>query len=372
MQGEAAQQNGVEAHEETKASPNKSTAHVQHLKEEENPPLIAADQQATVAHDKKREGKRESFKSSKNQADANKEEADASTTIEHVGGFNSAEDELARLAWAFFTATTKSSTDNEDILPQEDSEDMQLSVFSIFAGLFPEAVGEQGEGELERKGKGNKRMRLHFNKIGYNIYSKEQSRRVPAVRAKPGNPGYGFRHARWRDTTVLESDGAHCALVLRESGCTELRIAAVLEKIQGTCVVWDSIRRPSRPAGPGRPRRPEDGLGSAPISPVLRHAPLIMRATTPKLTDARSCDQKSAKAKTLYSAKTPKARKATPSSTAHAKREHARSYARGGARYGTRVSRNVLTPKETHIFFSKHTERDLHKASFDICVNLTA
>lgn len=36
-------------------------------------------------------------------------------------------------------------------------------------------------------------MRLQFNKIGYEIYDKEQSRRVPAVRAKPGNPGYGFR-----------------------------------------------------------------------------------------------------------------------------------------------------------------------------------
>ena len=35
----------------------------------------------------------------------------------------------------------------------------------------------------------NKRMRLHFNKVGYQIYGKEQSRRVPAVRAKPGNPG---------------------------------------------------------------------------------------------------------------------------------------------------------------------------------------
>jgi hypothetical protein len=39
-------------------------------------------------------------------------------------------------------------------------------------------------------------MRLQFNKIGYEMYDKEQSRRVPAVRAKPGNPGYGFRRAR--------------------------------------------------------------------------------------------------------------------------------------------------------------------------------
>ena len=35
-------------------------------------------------------------------------------------------DELARLALAFFTATTKCSNDNEDILPQEDSDEMKL------------------------------------------------------------------------------------------------------------------------------------------------------------------------------------------------------------------------------------------------------
>jgi len=177
--------------------------------------------------------------------------------VEGVG--SSAEDELARLAMAFFTATTKASTDNEDILPQEDSDVMKLSVFNVFAGLFPEAVGENGAGIK------NKRLRLHFNKIGYQIYSKEQSRRVPAVRAKPGNPGYGFRRARWRDTTLQESDREHCVKVLREVGCSEERISAVLHKVQGTCLVWDSIRRPSRPAGPGRPRRPEDGSASSPV-----------------------------------------------------------------------------------------------------------
>jgi hypothetical protein len=61
----------------------------------------------------------------------------------------------------------------------------------------------------------NKRMRLHFNKIGYQIYGKEQSRRVPSARAKPGNPGYGFRQARWRDTLNDESDRLHCEALLR-------------------------------------------------------------------------------------------------------------------------------------------------------------
>ena len=58
-------------------------------------------------------------------------------------------------------------------------------------------------------------MRLHFNKIGYKIYGKEQSRRVPSHRAKPGNPGYGFRLARWRDTLRDEEDRVHCENTLR-------------------------------------------------------------------------------------------------------------------------------------------------------------
>jgi len=58
-------------------------------------------------------------------------------------------------------------------------------------------------------------MRLHFNKIGYQIYGKEQSRRVPSHRAKPGNPGYGFRLARWRDTLDNAEDSSHCEGLLR-------------------------------------------------------------------------------------------------------------------------------------------------------------
>ena len=65
----------------------------------------------------------------------------------------------------------------------------------------------------------NKRMRLHFNQLGYSIYGKEQSRRVPAVRAKPGNPGYGFRKARWRDTLLNEEDRKHCEKVMPFFAC---------------------------------------------------------------------------------------------------------------------------------------------------------
>jgi len=127
--------------------------------------------------------------------------------LQVISACSNAEEEVARLAWYFFKATTRLSSDNEDILPQEDSEDMKLSVFTTFADLFSDVVGENGAGAK------NKRMRLHFNKVGYQIYGKEQSRRVPAVRAKPGNPGYGFRRARWRDTEADKEDRAHCQKV---------------------------------------------------------------------------------------------------------------------------------------------------------------
>jgi len=114
------------------------------------------------------------------------------------------EEHYAQLARAFFSAATKESTDDEDILPQEDGDDAKLSVFHLFCELFPEVAALNGK---------NKRLRLHFNKIGYQMYGKEQSRRVPAVRAKPGNPGYGFRHARWRDPVSDPSDRLACEKV---------------------------------------------------------------------------------------------------------------------------------------------------------------
>lgn len=161
------------------------------------------------------------------------------------------EDGVYGLARVFFEAATKASPDSEDILPQEDGEDTRLSVFYIFAELFPEAVGEHGAGAK------NKRMRLHFNKIGYSMYGKEQSRRVPSLRAKPGNPGYGFRRARWRDTLENNADRTRCETILAEAGCDEERIQTVLRRVQEVRHEWDKARRPSRPAGPGRPRRSE-------------------------------------------------------------------------------------------------------------------
>ena len=98
-------------------------------------------------------------------------------------------------------------------------------------------------------------MRLHFNKIGYKIYGKEQSRRVPSHRAKPGNPGYGFRLARWRDTLHNEEDRVHCETLLRSVGCDEDHIRRIRTVVQEYRYRWGEVRRPSRPAGPGRPRR---------------------------------------------------------------------------------------------------------------------
>jgi hypothetical protein len=118
-------------------------------------------------------------------------------------------------------------------------------------------------------------MRLQFNKIGYEIYDKEQSRRVPAVRAKPGNPGYGFRYvtnassihqpshkqpdadtglyrrARWRNT--LEGDDKKvCEAVLKSLGVSLERIERVKTRVNDIRLQWEAVRRPSRPAGPGR------------------------------------------------------------------------------------------------------------------------
>ena len=97
-------------------------------------------------------------------------------------------------------------------------------------------------------------MRLQFNKIGYEMYDKEQSRRVPAVRAKPGNPGYGFRRARWRDTMGNGEDRRACENVLRGLGVSQERLDRIRQRISDFREEWDNVRRPSRPAGPGRPR----------------------------------------------------------------------------------------------------------------------
>eukprot|EP00286_Rhodomonas_abbreviata_P002481 CAMPEP_0181345692 /NCGR_PEP_ID=MMETSP1101-20121128/32897_1 /TAXON_ID=46948 /ORGANISM="Rhodomonas abbreviata, Strain Caron Lab Isolate" /LENGTH=90 /DNA_ID=CAMNT_0023457689 /DNA_START=461 /DNA_END=729 /DNA_ORIENTATION=+ len=78
-----------------------------------------------------------------------------------------------QVARAFFQAATKLSEDNEDILPQEDGADQKLSVFHLFSELFPEYANDKDRDGTSGK---NGLMRLQFNKIGYEMYEKEQSR----------------------------------------------------------------------------------------------------------------------------------------------------------------------------------------------------
>jgi hypothetical protein len=104
-------------------------------------------------------------------------------------------------------------------------------------------------------------MRLQFNKLGYEMYEKEQSRRVPAVRAKPGNPGYGFRRARWRETAVAGEDRKICEAIFKGLGVSQERIDRIRQRVNDFKVEWDIVRRPSRPAGPGRPRGQKRATG---------------------------------------------------------------------------------------------------------------
>jgi len=155
------------------------------------------------------------------------------------------------VARAFFHAATKLSDDDEDILPQEDGDEQKLSVYCLFAELFPEHVVSKDLGGLTAR---SGLTRLQFNKLGYEIYVKEQSRRVPAPRAKPGNPGYGFRRARWRNTLDGAEDQQTMHGTLQAIGLPYARCAHICLRVDQFRKAWDDARRPSRPAGPGRPK----------------------------------------------------------------------------------------------------------------------
>jgi len=156
------------------------------------------------------------------------------------------------VARAFFHAATKLSDDDEDILPQEDSADgAKLSVYGLFSELFPEHVVSKECGSISAKAG---LTRLQFNKLGYEIYVKEQSRRVPAPRAKPGNPGYGFRRAKWRNVSDGAEDQSTMQETLQAIGVPRTRCEYVRMRIDQYRIAWEYARRPSRPAGPGRPR----------------------------------------------------------------------------------------------------------------------
>ena len=94
-------------------------------------------------------------------------------------------------------------------------------------------------------------MHLDFNRIGYSLYGKEQSRHVPSLRAKPGNPGYGFLRARWRDISENEDDRDRCRSVLREAGLQDERIQTIQERLEDQTEIQKSRLKEER-RDPGR------------------------------------------------------------------------------------------------------------------------
>jgi len=126
--------------------------------------------------------------------------------------------------------------------------DYMLSVFRLFAELFPEFTNTS-----QQFSSCHRLNRLHFNKIGFEIYGKVQSRRVPALSGKPGNPGYGFRRARWRNPIDDPQDASVCGDMLMGIGVSN-ELERVKKRVRDFHNEWDMIRRPTNPAGPGRPR----------------------------------------------------------------------------------------------------------------------
>ena len=188
----------------------------------------------------------------------------AATFASNTMRFGNLDSRSVIVARAFFHAATKLSDDDEDILPQEDSTDVKLSVFGLFAELFPEHVVSRECVSIK-----SGLTRLQFNKLGYEMYVKEQSRRVPAPRAKPGNPGYGFRRAKWRNVNDGAEDQGTLQDTLQAIGLSRARCDHVRMRVEQTRLAWEVARRPSRPAGPGRPRGRPRG-DKAPEAPDLR------------------------------------------------------------------------------------------------------
>jgi hypothetical protein len=157
------------------------------------------------------------------------------------------------VAKAFFQAVTKPSDNVDDILPQEDG-DSRLSVYSLFSELFPEFVKDRTSPVTNIQSGSHGLTRLQFNKLGYEIYVKEQSRRVPSPHAKPGNPGYGFRQAKWRNTTDDINDRILMFEIFTSVSIPSERCERIRQRVEEYRKAWDLERRPCRCAGPGRPR----------------------------------------------------------------------------------------------------------------------
>ena len=188
----------------------------------------------------------------------------------------------AQIARVFFEATTKRSSDPEDILPQEGgnkaSED--LSVFRVFSLLFPEVVGcgDSGVGAC-------KLMRMHFNKIGFSIYGKEQSRRVPSQTDSTGSrSGYGFRRARWRDVLNDADDSLCCEALLRTLQCDETRIRHIKAVVDEFRRTWEEVRRSVRASR----KQPRSSWWNAPRNALRPMAAHTSPASAPRLSSLSS------------------------------------------------------------------------------------
>ena len=188
----------------------------------------------------------------------------------------------AQIARVFFEATTKRSSDPEDILPQEGgnkaSED--LSVFRVFSLLFPEVVGcgDSGVGAC-------KLMRMHFNKIGFSIYGKEQSRRVPSRTDSTGSrSGYGFRRARWRDVLNDADDSLCCEALLRTLQCDETRIRHIKAVVDEFRRTWEEVRRSVRASR----KQPRSSWWNAPRNALRPMAAHTSPASAPRLSSLSS------------------------------------------------------------------------------------
>ena len=188
----------------------------------------------------------------------------------------------AQIARVFFEATTKRSSDPEDILPQEGgnkaSED--LSVFRVFSLQFPEVVGcgDSGVGAC-------KLMRMHFNKIGFSIYGKEQSRRVPSRTDSTGSrSGYGFRRARWRDVLNDADDSLCCEALLRTLQCDETRIRHIKAVVDEFRRTWEEVRRSVRASR----KQPRSSWWNAPRNALRPMAAHTSPASAPRLSSLSS------------------------------------------------------------------------------------
>ena len=153
-------------------------------------------------------------------------------------------------------------------------------MFRVFSLQFPEVVGcgDSGVGAC-------KLMRMHFNKIGFSIYGKEQSRRVPSRTDSTGSrSGYGFRRARWRDVLNDADDSLCCEALLRTLQCDETRIRHIKAVVDEFRRTWEEVRRSVRASR----KQPRSSWWNAPRNALRPMAAHTSPASAPRLSSLSS------------------------------------------------------------------------------------